>query len=346
MVIVRPIIARRKTVLLFILLMVAVLSALPGSWWLANVVGRVLLLPRPPEQDLRHFVKSRSLHHYLSDIEVLIEPTQSSCESLSSIPVLILVASVPQHFQHREMIRKSWAKYQPTYFVIGTHKSSVEIILGGNYMEAKQYNDIILFDFHDHYQNLTLKTALMLQWASSRCPQVRFLLKTDDDVLVNPWTLQEVIRDHPDAQLLGFSINNTRLHRDQYNKYYVPRWLCRENLIDQYLSGTAYLVNGAYMKKILQTSYSVPLLNIEDVYITHLVARKALNLTLSHDRRLSPKRPWVPFVCVYWNLATVHSLRPAEVMRIWPHLQNVARDRKRKSECGRYSFFNSDFFLY
>lgn len=62
---------------------------------------------------------------------------------------------------------------------------------------------MIVFDFHDHYQNLTLKTALMMKWSLRWCPQAQFFFKTDDDVLVNPWTLRKVLKENEDAQLLG-----------------------------------------------------------------------------------------------------------------------------------------------
>ena len=67
---------------------------------------------------------------------------------------------------------------------------------------------MIVFDFHDHYQNLTLKTALMMQWSLRRCPQAQFLFKTDDDVLVNPWTLRKLLKENEDAQLLGMIVIN------------------------------------------------------------------------------------------------------------------------------------------
>ncbi|XP_068625240.1 beta-1,3-galactosyltransferase 5-like [Battus philenor] len=321
---------RRKNVVLLVLVMLAILAALPGCWWLASVVGRSLLPPAPPDRDFRHFLHTRSLRHYLSNIDILIEPTTTPCDTLSSISVLILVSSAPGHYKYRDTIRSTWAKYQPTLFVMGLQRTSSDSILSGNYMESKQFKDLLVFDFHDHYENLTLKTALMLQWAVQKCPQVKFLFKTDDDVLVNPWTLQKVLREHPNAQLLGYSINNTKLHRDEYNKYFVPRWLCRDDVVPQYLSGTGYLINGAYLKKILHTSYMVPLVNVEDVYITYLVARKSLNLTLTHDRRLSPKRPWIPLACLYWHLAAVHSLTPLEISKVWPKLRLIATDHKRK----------------
>ncbi|CAK1590771.1 unnamed protein product [Parnassius mnemosyne] len=338
---------RRKLFLLIALLLVSFLSVLPSSWWLANVVSHTLLPSPPPSQDLRQFLRNRNLQSYLNNIQLLAEPTPSDCESQSIIPMIILVSSRPHHFEQRDAIRNTWAKKQITYFIMGVQQSSRNFIMEGIYIEAEKLRDIIVYDFIDSYQNLTLKTALMLQWTLDKCSQVNFLFKTDDDVFVNPWTLKTVAREHPHAQLLGYKINKSRLHRDVYYKHYMPRWLQRDDIIQEYLSGTGYLINGGYLRKILNAAYKVPLVNIEDVYISYLVAKKTLNLTLTHDSRLSPKKPWIPLRCIYWNLATIHSVRPSEITSIWSSVKLVAKQyRRNKNVCNIYNFFNRDIFLY
>lgn len=65
---------------------------------------------------------------------------------------------------------------------------------------------MIVFDFTDRYMNMTLKSALMLLWSLERCPQARALLKTDDDMFLNPWMMMEVVKEHADHQLCGESL--------------------------------------------------------------------------------------------------------------------------------------------
>jgi hypothetical protein len=62
---------------------------------------------------------------------------------------------------------------------------------------------MVVFEFQEHYSNLTLKTALMLQWLHRRCPHAGAVFKTDDDVLLNPWRMREVLIRHKDKQLIG-----------------------------------------------------------------------------------------------------------------------------------------------
>ncbi|XP_059055949.1 beta-1,3-galactosyltransferase 5-like [Achroia grisella] len=328
-------------------LIVLIASILGMSWWIAEFSSKVLLPPPPPDQNLDHLRRNRSLKYYISKIQLLIEPSSSPCDGVEEVPIIVLVTSPPTRFEQRSAIRSTWAKHQPTYFVLGLDGPSVDEQLVDNYVEAKQHGDLVIFDFQEHYQNLTLKTALMLQWTLDRCPQAEFLFKTDDDVFVNPWTLKKVVRDNKDAQLLGYSINDTYLHRDAYSKWYIPRWLCPDDFVSGYLSGTGYFISVEYIKKLLTAATYVPLVNIEDIYFTYLVAKRYLRLTLSHDRRLSPKKPWFLFGCVYWHLATAHNISPEELASIWPKIEDIAKESyTRKEICKYYEFLSSDLFLY
>lgn len=74
-------------------------------------------------------------------------------------------------------------------------------------VEAAQYDDLVISGFVDSYNNLTLKTTFMINWVIQYCPQVQFVLKVDDDVLVNPWTTASVLQDNANASLLGIFLS-------------------------------------------------------------------------------------------------------------------------------------------
>ncbi|XP_072948221.1 beta-1,3-galactosyltransferase 1-like [Epargyreus clarus] len=340
-------VSRKRGFLVKVLFVSAVL-AIAGGWLLADATSRAL---SPPViyQDLEHFRRNRTLKHYLDNIKVYIEPSTTECERHKDIPLLALVSSSPNRFEHREAIRSTWAKHVTTYFILGLNGPTMEDVLVDNYVEAKMYSDMVVFDLVDHYQNLTLKTALMLKWTLDRCPHAQFLFKTDDDVLVNPWTMNEVLDQNKDADLIGYSKENTSLHRNEHNKWYLPRWLHYEDRISQYLSGTGYLINGKKINNILEAAYEVPLVNLEDVYFTYLVAKQKLGLHMVHDARLSPYKPWMPLSCMYWGLASVHSLGPEEMRRVWPGLLALGQDHERHKEklCSFYdTYLSSDIFLF
>ena len=57
--------------------------------------------------------------------------------------------------------------------------------------------DIIQWDFHDSFQNLTVKECLFLQYSKRNLTVVTHIYKGDDDVFVNPIALGEVINNQP-----------------------------------------------------------------------------------------------------------------------------------------------------
>ncbi|NXF65109.1 B3G5A glucosaminyltransferase, partial [Ciccaba nigrolineata] len=65
--------------------------------------------------------------------------------------------------------------------------------------EALHHGDLLQGAFADVYANLTLKTLLLLRWATSRCPAASFLLKADDDVFINLPALITYLTSFPPA---------------------------------------------------------------------------------------------------------------------------------------------------
>lgn len=334
---------RSKILLILLPLVWGLVAFGPAIWWLAVETSRYLLLPSAPTQSLEHYRRNRSLHYYLDGIQTLIEPSLLPCTSPDEMAVLVLVASAPVRFEHRQAVRKTWGAHLPTYFVLGLQGDDIDEQLVDNYVEGKQYSDLIVFDFQDHYQNLTLKTALMMKWSLHRCPQTQFLFKTDDDVMVNPWTLRKVLKENEDAPLLGYNKRDSYLHRDEYKKWYTPRWMMREDHVSQYLSGTAYLISGDFISKLLKKAYEVPMVNLEDVYFTYLVAHRRLGLRLVHERRLSPYKPWLKATCVYWDLASVHSLEPDEMVTAWTKIEQYGKMDNHSNLCWFFNTYLRDF---
>ncbi|CAH2097310.1 unnamed protein product [Euphydryas editha] len=335
---------RKKGIMVRIAFVILTLSSLILACLLAKITS-IALLPPLPTQCLDHFRQNRSLKSYLDSIDVLIQPSSTVCSEQKDVPLVVLVTSSPNRFEQREAIRSTWAKYVPTYFILGLN-GPVEDLMSDmveNYVEAKMYSDIIIYSFQDHYQNLTLKTALMLKWTLEHCPSALMLFKTDDDVIVNPWMMKRVLKETAGKDLVGYRKVNNYLHRDQYSKWYTPRWLQREDFVPEYLSGTGYLVNGKHIEKILNTALEVPMINLEDVYFTYLVAKLKLGLTLTHDYRLSPYKPWIGEDCMYSGLASAHSLTPQEILKAWAAIEVVANTTR--CETFVNNFWN-EWFLY
>ena len=58
--------------------------------------------------------------------------------------------------------------------------------------EEMDYDDILRGNFEESFLNLTLKEKLWINWFTSFC-QSDFVFKGDDDIMVNPFMLQDLV---------------------------------------------------------------------------------------------------------------------------------------------------------
>lgn len=122
---------------------------------------------------------------------------QNSCSRNKSHQplVIILVHSAPENFSKRRTIRRTWGgRDERSYliFLLGAVTSATlnERIVKENAFHA----DIVQGNFVDSYRNMTYKHVMGLKWFTYTCKKATFVLKTDDDVLVNSPFLYESLQ--------------------------------------------------------------------------------------------------------------------------------------------------------
>jgi len=116
---------------------------------------------------------------------------------------VVLVKSNPPIRASRTAVRNSWGKRMwdlgaPVIFSVGrlySEKEDKEIL-----DEAREINDILVWDFLDTYANLTLKSILNVLWVAQHCPRVKASFYTDVDIVVLPDRLINFLRDELDVK--------------------------------------------------------------------------------------------------------------------------------------------------
>lgn len=191
--------------------------------------------------------------------------------------VIALVHTAPDHYAKRQAIRDTWAKMIPTLFFIGLTDSNVtqnNIVL-----ENQLYSDIVQGDFIDCYRNLTYKHVMVLKWTLYYCPCARYLLKIDDDTIVNAPYLLEILnqrlsplgaRDLLMCQL-NFSTMVKRTYRSKWRVSYAEypdRWY------PVYCRGWAIIYSPDVIYKLYTEAQVTPYFWIDDVHITGTIASK------------------------------------------------------------------------
>ncbi|CAG7785347.1 unnamed protein product, partial [Allacma fusca] len=214
----------------------------------------------------------------------MINQTSPFCSS--DVKVIICVASAPGNFEQRRAIRETWgspsnllSKGVRLIFVLGN--SGSENIESSVELEVKNYGDILEEDFVDTYHNLTLKSMAMLKWVNLTCslssqntsfaPQ--FILKTDDDIFINVDRMLKVAHDMPHAKMIGRLTCGATPIADWNSKLYMPKYLYPGKVYPGYLSGTGYMIRANIIPTLLHNSQKTPLIHLEDIYVTALLAR-------------------------------------------------------------------------
>ncbi|CAG0889591.1 unnamed protein product [Cyprideis torosa] len=148
--------------------------------------------------------------------------------------------------------------------------------------EAQDFGDLLQFQMEEDYRNLVYKHLSGLSWAST-C-QSKWIVKADDDIAINIFTLLNILNDSEDmvgSSLSGFLIENSNPKRDPANKWYVSHEEYSQDVYPRFLSGWAYATNPQTASRLVQAALVEPVFWIDDVYVTGL-------LTQAEDLHLRP----------------------------------------------------------
>ncbi|XP_059058851.1 uncharacterized protein LOC131852224 [Achroia grisella] len=164
--------------------------------------------------------------------------------------------------------------------------------------EVTKYGDIIQEGFIDSYNNLTLKSIMMLKWITNKCGEsVHYILKTDDDMYINVPSLvlnlknrsreydEKVARGYKEKEhlLIGDLICGARPVLDSNNKWYSPRYMFGGRVYPRYLSGTGYVLSADAAPPLYQAALRTTYFHLEDIYITGMCALRAKPRVVPRD---------------------------------------------------------------
>ncbi|XP_052757095.1 uncharacterized protein LOC113520130 [Galleria mellonella] len=164
--------------------------------------------------------------------------------------------------------------------------------------EVEKYGDIIQEGFIDSYNNLTLKSIMMLKWITNKCNEsVRYILKTDDDMYINVPNLvlnlknrskeydEKVSKGYKEKEhlLIGDLICGARPVLDSNNKWYSPRYMYGGRVYPRYLSGTGYVFSADAAPPLYEAALRTNYFHLEDIYITGMCALRARPRLVARD---------------------------------------------------------------
>ncbi|XP_078581563.1 beta-1,3-galactosyltransferase 1-like [Branchiostoma floridae x Branchiostoma japonicum] len=203
---------------------------------------------------------------------------QEKCKN-QDVFLLIIVTTSPKNYIQRQDIRRTWANESniqgvgiKRVFAVGMPEDpDVQQSL---VQENDAHGDIIQENFLDAYRNLSRKAIMGLKWAFTYCPNARFVLKTDDDVFVNPYRLMYYLRDQQSKNasklVTGWVYTGGKPVRDPnspWKKWFVTMDEYPRDKYPSYADGFAYVVSNDISKALYETSLTTKYLFVRDAFI-------------------------------------------------------------------------------
>ena len=205
-------------------------------------------------------------------------------ETKNGIILLVIIMSKPSHSLQRYFIRKTWAIQPPEntllYFTVGTKDITPSIKSLLEY-EHQRYNDLLLIDNHtDTYQTLTQK-MLETYKIIDRTLTFDYVLKVDEDAMVNLETMKRAMDDLPKESIyIGFFKRGGIIIKNGKNKEMNYK-ICDKYL--PYAFGGGYALSRDVVRYIAAYSHRLRIFANEDVSVGTWLA--PLDIAFKHDIR-------------------------------------------------------------
>jgi hypothetical protein len=218
------------------------------------------------------------------DYKFILKPNASFCSS-KNLLLISFVLIPPSNFTERDVIRSTWAA---SHRLVGGSKNNtgwfrVVFMLGlsldkeinkAAQDESVKYGDIVQASFVDDYYNLTLKTVMGLRWVATYCPNAKFILKVDGDVLVNVKGLINFLNETYSNKtnrntntIMGHYYNQSKVYRNETHKWYLSEKEYPYEFFEPYCAGSAYLLTIDLALKMWKLALQTPIFKFEDVFI-------------------------------------------------------------------------------
>lgn len=165
---------------------------------------------------------------------------------MEDILAVIVITSSPWRYEFRQSIRQTWGQQNVDFkivFLIGNSKDRVTRKLIK--LEHELYGDIVQGSFIDAFRNETYKHVMALKWAVFYCPTAKFIIKTNDDIIVNMDELKTVLHGRFFYNNIG-NLIACRLNKDlvvkrsKHHVYYVSKKEYANKYFPSFCSGKFY----------------------------------------------------------------------------------------------------------
>ncbi|XP_062869461.1 beta-1,3-galactosyltransferase 2-like [Trichomycterus rosablanca] len=257
-------------------------------------------------------------YHY-----IINEP--ESCQQDN--PFLVLMVPVaPNNRRVRDAIRSTWGtekvvmqKVIRLFFVLGQPgREGQEEEQQKLIQESEEFHDIVQSNFMDSYNNLTIKTMIILEWLTSYCRNASYAMKIDSDIFLNLDVLVNMLLKAPiEKYMTGLVAKGAMVRREPRSKWYLPKTVYFEDFYPPYALGLAYVMSLDLPEKLVEGAKQVKAVYIEDIYLGLCMRHLGIPFTSQRDQSLFNVFP-VPYNrCRYSKLIATTTNSLEEQVNSW-----------------------------
>ncbi|XP_006821578.1 beta-1,3-galactosyltransferase 5-like [Saccoglossus kowalevskii] len=251
-----------------------------------------------------------------------------------SVFLITMVITHHDNWVQRMVIRETWGgvkkvsdKTIVNVFVLA--QTNNKVMANRLRQENEEHHDMVVLNFKDHYLNLTLKTLQSLYLVTKYCPAAEYILKADDDVFINYFSLVPFLSKSPRKDYaVGFKHYKATPVRWRKSKWFTPKHIYRERVYPPYLAGTAYVMSRDVALRVHNVATAVTFLPWEDVFVG-LCMRK-LKITPLMDKRFDTHgREYIQNrTCPIHRIFSIHHVEPRNITDLWKRYHEEEQDAR------------------
>ena len=243
-------------------------------------------------------------------LHVRLDLTKNTAKCQIIDYLIIYILSSITNIERRDVLRSTWASKRSGVcfvFILGrvsitsSYSNEIQMIVNN---EQNQFQDIVQIDHTENYANVIYKEIAALQWSHHFYPDIPYLFKTDDDLIVDTILVSSIVhllvtnvsesnsyisKHYPLLNSIIMSSNRTNFFRSAWamfgqptvrddDKYSVSKSVWPYSILPPYCSGFGWFMSKNIRNQLVMASYIYPLSKVVwvgDVFISGFLARAA-----------------------------------------------------------------------
>lgn len=205
-------------------------------------------------------------------------------KSNKQIKAIILVTSYYGNIETRSAMRRTFSNedlkaldMRRVFLIAQPPQNDKSLNHAALLNENERFGDLIQGNFIEAYRNLTYKHVMGLQWAAKFCSNAKFVIKMDDDIVVDMYKMPDYIQKLTLTEkrpIAGFVFRGMVPIREPQNKWYVTKEEYPLSTYPPFVSGWFYITTPRIASLLSKLARSFPYFWIDDVFITGVLMKK------------------------------------------------------------------------